>query len=118
MFTRSTVGIADISDGTSHTYLVGEKYLNADNYTTGIDVADNEGFSSGWGNNNSRFSQAAPTPDYAGAPNNCKFGSAHLGVFHMALADGSVRSIDYLIDLTTHQRLGNRRDGQIVDESF
>jgi prepilin-type N-terminal cleavage/methylation domain-containing protein len=116
-FPRSTIGIANIPDGSSHTYLVGEKYLNPDNYTTGIDSADNVGFSAGWGNDSSRFTQQAPTTDYAGAPSNCKFGSAHVGIFHMALADGSVRGIDYLIDLTTHARLGNRHDGMVIDES-
>jgi prepilin-type N-terminal cleavage/methylation domain-containing protein len=116
-FTRSTIGIAAIPDGTSHTYLVGEKYLNPDHYTTGIDSGDNEGFSSGWGNDTSRFAYQAPTPDYPGAPSNCKFGSAHVGIFHMALADGSVRGIDYLIDSTTHARLGNRRDGMVIDQS-
>ena len=36
------IRMSDITDGTSNTYLVGEKYLNPDYYTTGMDAGDNE----------------------------------------------------------------------------
>jgi hypothetical protein len=35
----------------------------------------------------------------------------------MALCDGSVRMINFSIDITTHQRLCNRHDGQPIDQS-
>ena len=41
-FLRSRIKMADISDGTSNTYLVGEKYLDPDYYETGQDDGDNE----------------------------------------------------------------------------
>ena len=44
-----------------------------------------------------------------------RFGSANLLGFNMALCDGSVRMVDYTIDLTTRSHLCNRRDGQIID---
>ena len=49
--------------------------------------------------------------------NNNIYGSAHSNGFGMALCDGSVRTISYSIDLTTHGRLANRHDGNPVDQS-
>ena len=37
---QSQVMLAHITDGTSKTYMVGEKYLNPDNYFTGDDPDD------------------------------------------------------------------------------
>ena len=33
----------------------------------------------------------------------------------MAFADGSVRLINYTIDLQVHEWLGNRKDGNVID---
>ena len=41
-YAGSETAIRDVSDGTSNTYLVGEKYMNADLYETGTDSGDNE----------------------------------------------------------------------------
>jgi prepilin-type processing-associated H-X9-DG protein len=46
-----------------------------------------------------------------------RFGSAHNGTTHFALADGSVRSISNSIDSETYRRLGNRRDRLPIDGS-
>ena len=48
---------------------------------------------------------------------NNDYGSAHANGFGMALCDGSVRTISYSIDLTTHGYLANRKDGHVVDQS-
>ncbi len=37
------VAMAQITDGTSNTYLIGEKHLTTDNYYNGADAGDNEG---------------------------------------------------------------------------
>jgi prepilin-type N-terminal cleavage/methylation domain-containing protein/prepilin-type processing-associated H-X9-DG protein len=61
--------------------------------------------------------QAAPVPPYS-APDdvrwpNWRWGSAHSGGFNAAMADGSVRRINYNIDLQVQYYLCNRKDGQV-----
>ena len=41
---RSACKFADIPDGTSNTYLVGEKYVWPDHYDDGLDYSDNQGW--------------------------------------------------------------------------
>jgi prepilin-type processing-associated H-X9-DG protein len=43
------------------------------------------------------------------------FGSAHPAAFNMAFCDGSVHSISYSIDLTTHAMLAQRNDKNSID---
>jgi prepilin-type N-terminal cleavage/methylation domain-containing protein/prepilin-type processing-associated H-X9-DG protein len=69
--------------------------------------------------NNPVQDQAAPlaiygTPDHPAWPN-WHWGSAHPGGFNAAMADGSVRSISYNIDLLTQYYLCNRKDGQVFN---
>jgi len=45
------------------------------------------------------------------------FGSAHASGFNMAFCDGSVRSMNYEIDIIMHKYLGNRKDGEMIDPS-
>ncbi len=111
----SRVKMADITDGTSNTYLVGEKYLNPDLYETGSDPGDNEGVYMGFANNVSRFTQQLPLQDTPGVGNWCIFGSAHANGFQMAFCDGSVQMMNYSIGLAVHQCLGNRADGHAID---
>lgn len=40
-----------------------------------------------------------------------RMGSAHHSNFNVAFCDGSVRSVDYGIEIVAHQRQANRRDG-------
>ncbi len=113
-FQRSEVRLAEIPDGTSNTYLLGEKYVSVRGYETGLDTAHDQSLYSGADWDLARWVLGPPLPD-ADEFQTRAFGSAHEGACHMALCDGSVRSVGYSVDVETHRRLGNRRDGQVVD---
>jgi prepilin-type N-terminal cleavage/methylation domain-containing protein len=130
VFQRSVVQAAHVIDGLSYTYLVGEKYLNPDNYLTGRDWSDNTNMFNGNENDTQRTAHPLWPPmqdtrGYAslffiepGHQSNCRFGSAHPVSCQFAFCDGSVRSIPYTIDPETHRRLGNRKDGMIPDVAW
>jgi hypothetical protein len=46
-----------------------------------------------------------------------RFGSAHSGICQFVFCDGSIHAISTSIDAETHRRLGNRKDGMVLDES-
>jgi prepilin-type N-terminal cleavage/methylation domain-containing protein/prepilin-type processing-associated H-X9-DG protein len=109
-YATSMTKLADIHDGTSNTYLVGEKYLNVDDYLGFKDDGNNTPCYAGYDWDMVRWSARGPKKDQRQSDWN-SFGSAHSGVLNMAMCDGSVRAINYTIDLETHNRLCNRRDG-------
>jgi prepilin-type N-terminal cleavage/methylation domain-containing protein len=115
-YRRSMVSMALIRDGASNTYLVGERYLNADQYETGKDPSDDQCLFSGHDQDVIRDASTSPLQDRAGI-SAIRFGSAHTASWNVVLCDGSVRSINYAIDLETHKRLANRKDGLAVDAS-
>ncbi len=116
---RSMVMMADVRDGSSNTYLIGEKYLNPQSYHSlaVYDMGDNEAVYSGFNRDFHRSTLHRPFQDRTGDTNWARFGSAHSGAFNMSFCDGSVRSISYSIAAEIHRRLGVRNDGQIVDTS-
>jgi prepilin-type N-terminal cleavage/methylation domain-containing protein len=114
-FVGSTTKVADIVDGTSSTYLIGEKYVWPDNYLTGIDGGDNEAALGGENEDISRWTAYIPQPDTPGAALRLLFGSAHLNGFYMAFCDGSVQMMNYSINPTIHKYLGNRKDRRMID---
>jgi prepilin-type N-terminal cleavage/methylation domain-containing protein/prepilin-type processing-associated H-X9-DG protein len=120
-FCGSLIKMADVSDGASNTYLLGEKYVNPDHYTTGLDVGDDEAAFIGQNNDIVRWSGATATDHYRlmqdtpGELSYQAFGSAHANGFNMAMCDASVRSVNYTIDPEIHRRLCNRMDELPVD---
>ncbi len=111
------VTMAEIKDGASNTYLVGEKYLNPDNYFTGNDYGDDEPALGADDYDLFSWTCYQPMQDRAGSANFWTFGSAHANGFVVAFCDGSVRSMSFSIDANTHRYLGNRRDQQAIDAS-
>jgi prepilin-type N-terminal cleavage/methylation domain-containing protein len=114
-FQRSQVKFAHIEDGTAKTYLLGEKYLDPRNYENGVDWGDDSCYYSGVDHDNMRWSFDAPSQDQFGQAAPEIWGSAHPGGFHMVMADASVQTISYEINLDVHMRLGSRRDGLPVN---
>ncbi len=114
-YQRSEISLSDVCDGSSNTYMLGEKYLSPDYYMTGEDPYDNENLYCGYGGDMYRETGRTPCQDRRGLFNSLAFGSAHIAGFHMSFCDGSVRLINYTIDKYVHRYLGSRDDGQVID---
>jgi prepilin-type processing-associated H-X9-DG protein len=99
--------------------MIGEKYLDPDDYEDGSSGADNENMYTGYNNDNFRNCYLGRTPmqDRPGTGSTYHFGSAHPAGCQFVFCDGSVHMIPYAIDARTFANLGNRRDGEAVDQS-
>jgi prepilin-type N-terminal cleavage/methylation domain-containing protein/prepilin-type processing-associated H-X9-DG protein len=125
MFIRSKVTIAAITDGTSSTYLAGEKYCDPFHYADGLSGWDDQSWNIGRDWDNCRWTgdrslntinlAFRPTQDTPGYGQGAAFGSAHSNGFNMVFCDGSVQTMSYGIDLYVHHFLGNRKDGRTID---
>ena len=112
--------IADITDGTSHTLLLGEKRLNL-SFLGQPQKDDDIGYTQGWDINTIRSTNEPPAPDFRDPEDedgSDLFGSSHPGRCNAVFADGSVRTIPYTIDPVIFSRLGNKSDGQVVPDDF
>jgi len=125
IFQHHTCRMSEITDGTSNTFLCGEKNIDPDYYLTGQDPGDDQGFTVGWDYDICRYTYYPPTsgdppptpaPDTPGATYYALvFGAAHINGFGMAMCDGSVHTLNYSIDAETYRRLGDRADGLTID---
>src|SRR5262249_11269466 len=109
IYMRSQHRIADITNGTSNTYLLGERYLNPSDYFTGDDPADDQTMYTGADNDICRVTLFAPLRDTRGYQDESRFGSAHVGGCNMLYCDGRVEVVAYDVDPAVHQRAGDRR---------
>ena len=119
IFFSTASSMRKIIDGTTQTYMVGEKYLSPDEYEVARTRAngDNSPAFTGFGRHDARLTELLPFQDRPGFQNGIIYGSAHPSGFHMVMCDGSVQTIRYEIDPEVHRRLGNRKDGEPVDLS-
>ncbi|MDO4583092.1 MAG: DUF1559 domain-containing protein [Planctomycetia bacterium] len=131
LFRHSAIMLGEIRDGLSNTYLLGEKAMNPQHYTTGDCGGDNETLYGGAGADVMRSTYSVPNQEDSSTANNTNrffrpmrdkeglemsrtFGSCHSGAWGMAMCDGSVHRVAYAIDSEIHRNLGHRRDGQVV----
>lgn len=112
-YLRSQVTIAEIRDGTSHTYLVGEKFAVQGN----VDPGDDQGMYTGYDYDTFRWTKWPPERDGTDLFIS-RFGSSHPGEVLFAFCDGSARPIGFDIDGSVHRRLGNRKDGVPIDDGM
>ncbi len=112
----SKVRIGQITDGTSKTYMVGEKALAPERYQDGSDWGDNEFLLGGYNRDFHRTVALPAARDQIGVRMDFQFGSVHQAGWHMCFADGSVRSIDYSQDPDVHHASGVRNHGPIIED--
>ena len=109
LYLRSRVRIADIRDGLTNTYLLGEKYVAAPFYQSHGDPGYDQSISSGDDWDLIRWTTDPPLHDGTNVLAT-RFGSAHASAFHMCFCDGSVRGMNFSMGSTIHRQLGNRKD--------
>lgn len=110
----STIRAADVTDGLSQTYLIGEKAMSAGEYTSGRDQGDDSSIYDCTGGNCVRWAKKTPAHDQAGslACWSChSFGSAHQASWNAVFCDGSVHSLSYAMNFSTHAALASRSAG-------
>lgn len=118
IYQHSEVTLAQVTDGLSSSYLIGEKSLNPDRYEDGQDIGDNETMYQGDDIDSIRAATRAMTPrrDQPGQTTTYGFGSVHPGGLNFVFCDGSVQLVSYDIEGEIHQRLGTRDDGLSVHD--
>ena len=121
---HSQFNIKQVVDGTSNTYLVGEKFVSADQKYLGTSLGDDQGPFVSDERDAIRWADCggylSPERDHgfsdgaAQDKSSWKFGSAHAQGFNMAMCDGSVHTIRYEIEESVHRRLCNRCDRSLM----
>jgi prepilin-type N-terminal cleavage/methylation domain-containing protein len=120
--------LADTTDGLTYTAFVGEKHI----YAKDLNKGGSSGGSAdgciylteqtGWYECHNVRNMAHPAGISRGASDNYSperykmFGSWHPGMCQFLFGDGGVRPVRQNIDLTTLERLGDRRDGETIED--
>jgi len=108
--TNSNIRMADVTDGTSNTFAIGEKFVDAKNR------AQTDGPAYRWGYHSTR-NTVSPMNRYPLSPwgdADVTFGSQHPTGANFVFADGSVRFLPENINLQLYQWLSNKADGNVA----
>lgn len=123
IFQRSELKLSDIIDGTTKTYLIGEKYADPNRYLKGDVVpGDDQTMYVGYGYDTIRWAahhdgrDLCPIRDEPHKKVKESFGSAHIGGCNFVMCDGSVRTISYDVDAKSHRQFANRADSEVINE--
>jgi prepilin-type N-terminal cleavage/methylation domain-containing protein/prepilin-type processing-associated H-X9-DG protein len=116
----SEITISQVTDGTSNTIALGEKFMNSDYYETGQDLGDNEDWLQGPIDSarrigilpNDKFRRDNPPGVIDPLP--FGFGSSHTEGANFVFCDGGVHLLSYEIDPDLVIRLGNKSDGETI----
>jgi prepilin-type N-terminal cleavage/methylation domain-containing protein/prepilin-type processing-associated H-X9-DG protein len=108
IFLRSEVRIRDISNGTSNTYMIGEKHVDPFKYYAGNDEGDSKAMLIGMNGCIFRTTASPPIRDTPHFSDHLHFGSAHPGGCNMLYCDGRVEMVAYSVDPAVHKKAGNR----------
>ncbi len=133
MHIRSEIKLAKITDGTTNTYLLGEKFMDVAAYEATAadsslrDFGDNQSLYVGfdWDNHRLAFGPQSSFGDDVYQPSQdvllnarqnpqYRFGSAHSGGFNVVMCDGSTQNIAYDIAPEVHGFLAERFDGNVA----
>jgi prepilin-type processing-associated H-X9-DG protein len=114
------VRMAEIIDGQSHTFLVGEKAVNANFQRQPGGHGDGAIYNGDEPGTSMRLGGYAlevnSKPDVFSPGAVPVFGSSHTSLCNFLFADGHVDSLSTAIDVETYRRLCSRRDRQVVDD--
>ena len=123
---NSRIGYRDMTDGSSNTIVVGERYTpissSASQAVTGdgtwvgasnLTTAMGQGSVLGEASVPINFYFTASTP----RPQTTGFGSMHTGGCHFLMGDGTVRFISQNVDMNTYRGLSRVADGAVVGTS-
>jgi prepilin-type N-terminal cleavage/methylation domain-containing protein/prepilin-type processing-associated H-X9-DG protein len=119
---KSQTALKDITDGTSQTFLVGEKHSVRSKWgQSGPSWGEGAIWNGDFPRNFSRIAgqtawNLGQGPDDLAGPWHCKFGSWHPGVCQFLFADGHVVPISNGIDMDTLQLLARRNDGKVIPD--
>jgi len=119
---KSKTRLRDIVDGTSNTFLVGEKHVPRSKYgQSGPSWGDGAIFNGDFPRNYNRIAglpkfNLGQNPDDLDGPWHCKFGSYHPGICQFAFSDGHVAALKNSTNMNVLNLLAVRNDGQIIGD--
>lgn len=116
LFKHSGIKMGEIRDGTTNTYMIGEKYMPSNEYEICGGTNDNIYIYRGADTDNCVTCVRANVPlqDRANYRRDHAFGSTHAGAFGISMCDGSVHRLSYSIDAELNMYLSQRNDGKPV----